>query len=429
MLIKSFEGFNPRALQRADGRWVIGYGHTQSAREGASVSEADAELLLRYDLLPVEKAVNAAIPTDLNQHQFDALVSFAFSVGLETFSKSDVRQRLTTGATVAAADAMMGWPEPVVPEVALRRRVAERALFVADPHAPVTLSDLLIAPPPPVEAQRPEPAQEQSVATEARGAAVAALLGEPAERLVQPETPTTVIPTFTMPTQPSEDAPESAAETAAAETEAAPAASSESVLAANPEAEPDAMASTLASVPHGTDRYMPYAAPMVGPLPGGPLSVAEGFSADPIVAETPEQASPSTGPSELVLTPAADDPAPALARPPWTAEEREAEGSAETTLFDDDTALTLGGGPILRHELDVEPPARFDWRETGPFIFMGGVGLVSFAAAMAAFRRAAEQSGGGELSVIGWVLALIGLGCVAVSSINLYRRFGLPGGD
>ena len=53
VLIKSFEGFRPHAVRGGDGRWVIGYGHTASAREGLSVGEQDAELLLQYDLLPV----------------------------------------------------------------------------------------------------------------------------------------------------------------------------------------------------------------------------------------------------------------------------------------------------------------------------------------------------------------------------------------
>lgn len=196
VLIKSFEGFRPRAIRREEGGWVIGYGHTLSAREGATVSEADAELLLRYDLLPVEKSLNETVPTRLNQHQFDALASFAFSVGLDRFASSDVRQRLTAGATAEAADAMMGWPEPALPDTALRRRAAERALFSADPAAPVALADLLAAPlpPPPVvpaqaELGTPEPVIEaepetpdepfaETGTTDPRGAAVAALLGE-----------------------------------------------------------------------------------------------------------------------------------------------------------------------------------------------------------------------------------------------------------
>ena len=40
------------AWRGEDGRWVIGYGHTASAREGLTIAEADAELLLQYDLLP-----------------------------------------------------------------------------------------------------------------------------------------------------------------------------------------------------------------------------------------------------------------------------------------------------------------------------------------------------------------------------------------
>ena len=42
-LIKRFEGYRRKAAQLPDGRWTIGYGHTLTAREGAEVSEANAE--------------------------------------------------------------------------------------------------------------------------------------------------------------------------------------------------------------------------------------------------------------------------------------------------------------------------------------------------------------------------------------------------
>ncbi|RZJ91712.1 MAG: hypothetical protein EON88_17070 [Brevundimonas sp.] len=137
VLIKSFESFRPRAVQRDDGRWVIGYGHTASAREGLTVGEQDAELLLQYDLLPVVKALNEEVGVGLNQHQFDALASFAVSVSVERFLASDVLQRLNAGHAGEAADALVGWPESPSPDNALRRRAAERALFVADPASPV----------------------------------------------------------------------------------------------------------------------------------------------------------------------------------------------------------------------------------------------------------------------------------------------------
>ena len=481
VLIKSFEGFRPRAIQRAGGGWVIGYGHTLSAREGASVSEADAELLLRYDLLPVEKSVNEAVPGALNQHQFDALVSFAFSVGVDRFAGSDVRQRLNAGTPVEAADAMMGWPEPALPETALRRRAAERALFVANPLTPVALSDLLSAPLPApsvviqfdepqvetrtetISAPQPAPAVpvEVSAPVDQRGAAVAALLGESTARIIQAD----------VPPAPSNDNPPADDSAQAGAASARPA--DEPAVDAQPI--PEAHAKTAAEVETGTvpeptftasavvepvglnsTRYAPYSTTMVGPLPflqpAGPREASAAHAVDNSVVETtqPEVVNPEplddqtapvveapTGPvdavtvdpapvAQLVLTPPEDAPEPAVERPLWAPEERD---GSDNNLFGEELTLTRGGGSIMRHEIAVEAPARFDWSETGPFIFMGGVGLVSFGASMAAFRRAAEQSGGNELTLIGWVLAVIGLACVGVSSINLYRRFGLPGGD
>ena len=469
VLIKSFEGFRPRAVQRAEGGWVIGYGHTLSAREGATVSEADAELLLRYDLLPVEKTLNETLALNLNQHQFDALVSFAFSVGVDRFAGSDVRQRLSAGAPGEAADAIMGWPGPALPDIALRRRTAERALFVADPDAPVALADLLTAPlappavivpfqsPPVGEPEKSDLAPDAAAAAtpvDPRGAAVAALLGEPQDRLVQDDAhPVETAPALSA----SNDAePEPAAEAPAAEpADTAPEAGVHGPASDGPATEdgepvdpaqaptPPADAASLSAT-----RYAPYALAMVGPLPYlqpatplQPTAATADAPIDPSVVETgpapgddatrvdsgaPVDPAPA---AELVLTPPDDAPEPAVARPLWTPEQRDDDDASGGALFGEDLTLTQGGGAILRHEIETEAPARFDWSETGPFIFMGGLGLVSFGAAMAAFRRAAEQSGGGELTLIGWVLALIGLGCVGVSAVNLYRKFGLPGGD
>ncbi|MGA0543831.1 glycoside hydrolase family protein [Brevundimonas sp. VNH65] len=146
LLIKSFEGFRSRAVAGPDGGWIIGYGHRASAREGASVSEAEAELLLQYDLMPVQAALSQGLTREVNQHQYDALASFAFSVGPDTFRFSDVLTRFNAGDDAATAEALAGWPEPVRRDVGLRRRAAERALFLADPAQPVALADLLAAP-------------------------------------------------------------------------------------------------------------------------------------------------------------------------------------------------------------------------------------------------------------------------------------------
>lgn len=148
LLIKSFEGFRPRTVLRRDGTPVIGYGHARSARPGAVVSEAEAELLLQYDLMPIVALLNERVRLPLNQHQFDALASFIFSIGLERFQASDVLEKLDADALPDAAEALSAWPERASPPVdaLYRRRSAERALFDTAPDQPAPLDALLTAP-------------------------------------------------------------------------------------------------------------------------------------------------------------------------------------------------------------------------------------------------------------------------------------------
>lgn len=135
-LIKRFEGYRSKAARLADGRWTIGYGHTLTAREGAEVSEKDAEALLLYDLISVAHTVNELTYTPLNQNQFDALCCFAFNIGLENFRRSSVLRRLNEGQLLQAACGMELWRkadfegERIVIDALVRRRAAEKTLFL-----------------------------------------------------------------------------------------------------------------------------------------------------------------------------------------------------------------------------------------------------------------------------------------------------------
>jgi len=138
-LIKRFEGYRRHAAQLPDGRWMIGYGHTLTAREGAEVSESDAEALLVYDLISVQHTVNENLYAPLSQNQFDAICSFAFNIGLDNFRRSQVLKRLNAGAAVQAACAMELWRkadfegERIVVDTLVRRRASEKALFLTPP--------------------------------------------------------------------------------------------------------------------------------------------------------------------------------------------------------------------------------------------------------------------------------------------------------
>jgi GH24 family phage-related lysozyme (muramidase) len=135
-LIKSFEGLRTAAARLPDGRWTLGYGHTFSAREGARVTQEDADALLRFDLLPVVDSINNLVLTPLNQNQFDALVSFCFNIGAENFAQSTVLKRINEGRMSEAALAMDSWRsaefngETYVLAPLIRRRAAEKNLFL-----------------------------------------------------------------------------------------------------------------------------------------------------------------------------------------------------------------------------------------------------------------------------------------------------------
>lgn len=135
-LLKRFEGLRQTAAQLPDGRWTIGYGHTLTARQGAQVSESDAEALLLYDLITVAHVVNESTFAPLNQNQFDALCSFVFNIGVDNFRRSQMLKRLNAGDTVQAACAMELWRkadfegERIVIDALVRRRAAEKALFL-----------------------------------------------------------------------------------------------------------------------------------------------------------------------------------------------------------------------------------------------------------------------------------------------------------
>ncbi len=137
-LIQELEGFQAEPKQLPTGGWVVGYSHVRVTEPGEAVNENEAQSLLATDLAPFENLVNTLITQPLSQSQYDALVSFAFSVGADAFGKSQVLRRVNAGDYVSAACAMDAWRksdvggELVIVEALVRRRTAEKALFLKE---------------------------------------------------------------------------------------------------------------------------------------------------------------------------------------------------------------------------------------------------------------------------------------------------------
>lgn len=142
-LVQLYEGFQPEPQPYAEGAYVVGYGHVRVGQAGSPVTEQEAAGLLSIDLAPIERMVNANVTARLTQSQFDALVSFAVSIGADAFVQSQVLRRVNDADHIGAACAMDAWRkaelagELEVSEALVRRRAAEKALYLRDlPHWP-----------------------------------------------------------------------------------------------------------------------------------------------------------------------------------------------------------------------------------------------------------------------------------------------------
>ena len=134
-MIKSFEGLHLDAYYDAVGIPTIGYGHIEGVYMGMSISEAEAEELLRQDLERFEVAVQDAVEVEINDDQFDALVSFCFNLGAGSLFSSTLLKLLNKGDYEKAADEFPRWNKAGgQPLLGLtRRRLSERALFLSKP--------------------------------------------------------------------------------------------------------------------------------------------------------------------------------------------------------------------------------------------------------------------------------------------------------
>lgn len=137
-LIKEFEGLKLQAYLCPALIPTIGYGHTKTVTQAdvknkKTITKEVAEVLLKGDLVSFERCVNRVVKVDLNQNQFDALVSLAFNIGVGAFSRSTLMRRLNESKYEIAAEQFAAWRMgggKILPGL-VRRRAAERQLFLS----------------------------------------------------------------------------------------------------------------------------------------------------------------------------------------------------------------------------------------------------------------------------------------------------------
>mgnify|MGYP000616131756 CR=1 FL=1 len=135
-LVKEFEGFRSKPYLCPAGYLTIGYGHVVTPQEKErlvkSITEEEALRLLVWDLIKVEWRLYPLIHVLIHPWMRDALVSFAFNVGIYAFRASTLRRKLNAGDFWDAADEFLRWVYAGGRRLKglVRRREAERALFL-----------------------------------------------------------------------------------------------------------------------------------------------------------------------------------------------------------------------------------------------------------------------------------------------------------
>ena len=154
-LVKQFEGLRLEAYRCPAGVCTIGYGHTTSAgapavKDGMTITKQQADDILSRDLHQYEAAVERLVHQPLSQHQFDALVDFAYNAGVENLAKSTLLKKVNAAQFNDVPAELMKWTKgggKTLPGL-VRRRQAEGAWWSKGNDHPTNSEDQRSTPDP-----------------------------------------------------------------------------------------------------------------------------------------------------------------------------------------------------------------------------------------------------------------------------------------
>ena len=134
-LIKRFEGYLNKPYLCPAGIPTIGFGTTvypsgkKVLLSDPPITMTEACFFLKNDLIRFESAINKAVTVPITQHQFDALCSFVYNVGVGAFMDSTLLKKINAGEY--AGDEFLRWNKAGGKVLAglTERRQAEKVLF------------------------------------------------------------------------------------------------------------------------------------------------------------------------------------------------------------------------------------------------------------------------------------------------------------
>jgi lysozyme len=137
-LIKHHEGVRSRPYRCPANLWTVGVGHLIGDGKhlpdswNRTFSQEEIDGILKSDLRRFELGVHKMLPNvPLRQHEFDAIISFCFNLGLGCFQRSTLRQALLRGDKKAAMESLVKYCRAggkILRGLQIRR-LDEKALF------------------------------------------------------------------------------------------------------------------------------------------------------------------------------------------------------------------------------------------------------------------------------------------------------------
>jgi GH24 family phage-related lysozyme (muramidase) len=123
-MIKGFEGFRAKKYNDPAGHCTIGYGtllHKGNCNNDTSeqpyvngISEEQATQLLIQEASEFQKTINDSVKVELNQNQYDSLVSFSYNIGSAAFQASTLLKLLNKGDYTSVPTEMKKWTKAKV---------------------------------------------------------------------------------------------------------------------------------------------------------------------------------------------------------------------------------------------------------------------------------------------------------------------------
>lgn len=138
-LIKHHEGVRSKPYRCPAGLWTVGVGHligdgkSLPSEWNRTFTAAEIDAILKRDLSRFESGILRMLPkVRLKQHEFDAILSFCFNLGLGCFQRSTIRQAIIRDDKEAAMESLVKYCKAggKVLKGLQNRRLDERKLFL-----------------------------------------------------------------------------------------------------------------------------------------------------------------------------------------------------------------------------------------------------------------------------------------------------------